>query len=87
MPRPSASRSATSASRSRSPTGNEIIQVLERDPAHPLSPDQLEGKASQAYQAWYTGARGGDNVKNDLSPDERGWILRQVGRGPRPDQP
>jgi parvulin-like peptidyl-prolyl isomerase len=67
----------------QAPTGTEIIQVLERDPAHPLTPEQVEGKSSQAYQTWYSEARGGDNVKNDLSPDERGWILRQVGRGPR----
>jgi parvulin-like peptidyl-prolyl isomerase len=67
----------------QTPTGNEIIQVLERDPNHPLTPEQIEGKSSQAYQTWYAEARGGDNVKNDLSPDERAWILRQVGRGPR----
>jgi parvulin-like peptidyl-prolyl isomerase len=67
----------------QSPTGSEIIQVLERDPAHPLTPEQIDGKASQEYQTWYSSARGGDNVKNDLSPDERGWILRQVGRSPR----
>jgi parvulin-like peptidyl-prolyl isomerase len=64
-------------------TGSEIIQVLERDPAHPLTQEQIEGKAAQAYQAWYSDARGGDNVQNDLSPDERSWILRQLGARPR----
>ena len=68
----------------QSPTGNEIIQVLERDPAHPLSSEQLEGKAAQGYQAWYAGVRNGENVKNDLSPDERAWILRHVGSRSRP---
>jgi len=67
----------------QSPSGNEIIQVLERDPAHQLSPDQIEGKSSQGYQAWYSGVRGGENVKNDLSPEERAWILRQVGSRPK----
>jgi parvulin-like peptidyl-prolyl isomerase len=64
-------------------SGNEIIQVLERDAAHPLSPEQIEGKAAQGYQAWYSGVRNGENVKNDLSPEERAWILRQVGSRPR----
>jgi parvulin-like peptidyl-prolyl isomerase len=63
--------------------GNEIVQVLERDAAHALTPEQLEGKASQGYQVWYSGVRNGENVKNDLSPDERAWILRQVGPRPR----
>jgi len=64
-------------------SGNEIIQVLERDAAHPLTPEQIEGKAAQGYQVWYSGVRNGENVKNDLSPDERAWILRQVGPRPR----
>jgi parvulin-like peptidyl-prolyl isomerase len=67
----------------QAPSGNEIIQVLERDAAHPLSPEQIEGKSSQGYQVWYSGVRGGENVKNDLSPEERAWILRQLGPRPR----
>jgi parvulin-like peptidyl-prolyl isomerase len=67
----------------QSPNGFHIIQVLERDPAHALAPDQIEGKASQGYQAWYAGVRNGENVKNQLSPEARAWILRQVGPRPR----
>jgi hypothetical protein len=48
-----------------------------------LSPDQIEARSSQGYQAWYSGVRNGENVKNDLSPEERAWILRQVGSRPR----
>ncbi|MGE3272151.1 MAG: peptidylprolyl isomerase [Chloroflexota bacterium] len=62
----------------QSPNGYHIIQVLEKDPEHPLTPQQIEGKASQAYQAWYAGVRNGENVKNELTPEGRAWILRQV---------
>jgi parvulin-like peptidyl-prolyl isomerase len=65
-----------------SPNGTHIIQVLERDDAHPLTSEQVDGKSSQGYQAWYAGVRNGENVKNSLTPEGRAWVLRQVG--PRP---
>lgn len=64
-------------------SSNEIIQVLERDAAHPLTPEQIDGKSSQGYQTWYSGVRNSEGVKNDLSPEERGWIIRQVGTRPQ----
>jgi parvulin-like peptidyl-prolyl isomerase len=70
-----------------SPNGTHIIQVLERDDAHPLSQEQLDGKASQGYQAWYSGVRNGESVKNTLTPEGRAWILRQVGRAPTSGAP
>jgi len=66
-----------------SPNGTHIIQVLERDANHPLTPEQVEGKAATGYQAWYSGVRNGESVQNDLTPEERAWILRQVGPRPR----
>ena len=57
--------------------------MLERDPAHPLTAEQIEGKASQAYQAWYAGVRNGENVKNELTPEGRAWVMRQLGPRPR----
>jgi parvulin-like peptidyl-prolyl isomerase len=66
-----------------SPNGTHVIQVLERDATHALTPDQIEGKAATGYQTWYSGARSGENVKNELSPDGRAWVLRQVGPRPR----
>jgi parvulin-like peptidyl-prolyl isomerase len=62
----------------QSPNGWHIIQVLEKDPAHPLTAEQIEGKSSQGYQAWYSGVRNGEDVKNQLTPEGRAWLLRQV---------
>jgi parvulin-like peptidyl-prolyl isomerase len=67
----------------QSPNGTHIIQVLERDPNHALTSEQSEGKAAQGYQAWYSGVRNGENVKNDMSPDGRAWVLRQLGQRQR----
>jgi parvulin-like peptidyl-prolyl isomerase len=68
----------------QSPNGFHIIQVLEKDPAHPLTPEQIEGKAAQGYQAWYAGVRNGEDVKNQLTPEGRAWLLRQVRSSSRP---
>jgi parvulin-like peptidyl-prolyl isomerase len=62
----------------QSPNGFHIIQVLEKDAAHPLTAEQIQGKAAQGYQAWYAGVRNGEDVKNQLTPEGRGWLLRQV---------
>lgn len=67
----------------QSPNGLHIIQVLERDPNRALSPEQIEGKSSQGYQAWYAGVRNGENIKNEMTPEGRSWVLRQVGPRPR----
>lgn len=66
-----------------SPNGTHVIQVLERDANHPLTPEQVEGKAATGYQAWYSGVRNGENVKNEMTPEGRAWVLRQVGPRPR----
>lgn len=63
----------------QSPNGIHIIQVLEHDPNHPLTQEQIDQKASKAYQDWYTAARAGDGVTSSLSPEQRAWILRQLG--------
>lgn len=62
----------------QSPNGFHIIQVLATDPARPLTAEQLQGKAAQGYQAWYSGVRNGEDVKNQLTPEGRAWLLRQV---------
>jgi parvulin-like peptidyl-prolyl isomerase len=66
-----------------SPNGTHIIQVLERDPNHELTAEQIEGKSATGYQAWYAGVRNGEAVKNEMTPEGRAWILRQVGPRPR----
>ena len=49
-----------------------------------LTPEQIEGKSSQGYQSWYAGVRNGDNVKNQMTPEGRTWLLRQAAKAPRP---
>lgn len=62
-----------------SPNGTHIIQVLERDSARPLSEEQVQQRASQAYQAWYAGRRDSSDVDRQLTPERQAWILRQLG--------
>lgn len=66
-----------------SPNGTHIIQVLERDANHELTADQIESRAATGYQSWYAGVRNGENVKNQMTPEGRAWVLRQVGPRPR----
>lgn len=63
----------------QSPNGFHIVQVLEKDPEHPLTENQIDGRANQAYQAWYAGLKGSSDVQNQLTPERRAWILRQIG--------
>lgn len=66
-----------------SPNGTHIIQVLARDPNHELTAEQIEGKAAQGYQAWYSGVRNSESVENQMTPEGRAWVLRQLGPRPR----
>ena len=66
-----------------SSNGFHIVQVLERDADHPLSEEQIEQRAAQAYQAWYAGIKGSPEIQNQLTPERRAWILRQL-QGRRP---
>ena len=63
-----------------SPNGFHIIQVLERDAEHPLSEEQIQQRANQAYQGWYAGVKGASGVENQLTPERRAWLLRQLGQ-------
>jgi parvulin-like peptidyl-prolyl isomerase len=66
-----------------SPNGTHIIQVLERDANHELTAEQIESRSATGYQTWYAGVRNGENVKNEMTPEGRAWVLRQVGPRPR----
>ena len=66
-----------------SPNGTHIIQVLERDANHPLTAEQIQGKSATGYQSWYAGVRNGESVNNQMTPEGRAWVLRQVGPRPR----
>jgi hypothetical protein len=44
-----------------------------------LTKEQLDQKASKAYQEWYASARAGENVRKQLTPEGRAWVLRQIG--------
>jgi parvulin-like peptidyl-prolyl isomerase len=67
----------------QSPNGFHIIQVLARDDNHELTAEQIEGKAATGYQAWYAGVRNGEDVQNEMTPEGRAWVLRQLGPRPR----
>jgi len=67
----------------QSTNGLHVIQVLERDANHGLTTEQVEGKAATGYQAWYAGVRNGEDVKNEMTPEGRAWVLRQLGPRPR----
>ena len=62
----------------QSPNGLHIIQVLEHDSDHPLTQEQIDQRTSQAYQIWYAGLRGSSDIQNQLTPERRAWILRQL---------
>lgn len=59
--------------------GTHIVQVLEKDLGRPLAEDQVETRASQAYQTWYAGLKGSSDVDNQLTAERRAWILRRAG--------
>ena len=63
----------------QAPNGTHIVQVLEGDPARPLTEEQIKQRADQAYQAWYAGLKGSSEVQTQLTPDRRAWILRHLG--------
>jgi parvulin-like peptidyl-prolyl isomerase len=60
----------------RSPNGQHIVLVIERDPNRTLTPEQMDRKAAQAYQAWYAGRKDSSDVTNALSEESRAWIAR-----------
>jgi hypothetical protein len=61
-----------------SPNGTHVIQVLERDEQRALTEQQLDQRAAQAYQGWYAGLKGSSDVRNELTPERRAWVLRQI---------
>jgi parvulin-like peptidyl-prolyl isomerase len=59
-----------------------IIEVLERDPARQVPPDQLTTQRSKAFNDWLNAQRSGSNVKLSLDPAEKDWILARIGVRP-----
>ncbi len=60
----------------------EIIQVLERDPNRPLTPDQLDAAKQKAFSDWFSEKETSPEVRRDLSQSERDWVLRRIGVRP-----
>lgn len=50
------------------PLGIHIIKVLERDPAHELSPDMLQQQKQQAFIAWLDGQRNQAKIEKLVNP-------------------
>lgn len=62
--------------------GYHVIQVLEKDPNHPLSKDELDQKKSQAVSDWLDKARTGSDVKRNLSDDDKQWVYQKIKWSP-----
>lgn len=62
--------------------GYHVIQVLERDPARAVPPDQLQTQRSKAYQDWLSTRRTSSDVKLQLSQPARDWVLARIGVRP-----
>jgi parvulin-like peptidyl-prolyl isomerase len=51
-----------------SPLGYHIVQVIERDPARPLSPGAAQALRARAYRAWLDGLLGKSVVEKFVTP-------------------
>jgi parvulin-like peptidyl-prolyl isomerase len=63
-------------------TGYHIIQVLERDPARAIPPDQLTTQRQKAFTDWLSAQRSGANIKLSLDQSEKDWVLGRIGVRP-----
>lgn len=62
--------------------GFHIIQVLEKSEDRPFDADGLERQRTEMYRTWISTAQVQPEVKNEMSPERREWLVRQLG-GPR----
>jgi parvulin-like peptidyl-prolyl isomerase len=62
--------------------GFHIIQVLERDPARAVADTQLQQQRQKAGTDWLDSKRSGPDVKLQLSPSEKDWVLTRLGVRP-----
>src|SRR5579859_410250 len=63
-------------------TGFGVIQVLERDPARAVPAAQLQTLRQKAYTDWLASRRNSQDVKLQLTQQERDWILARIGIRP-----
>jgi parvulin-like peptidyl-prolyl isomerase len=66
----------------QSPSGYHVIQVLERDPARAVDAAQLQSLRQQAFSTWLESKRTGQDVKTELSEQDRNWVLSRLGVRP-----
>lgn len=64
--------------------GYHIIEVLEKDPNHPLTADELAQKKSQAVTDWLAKARTGPDVKRNLTDEQKQWVYDKIKWSPPP---
>jgi parvulin-like peptidyl-prolyl isomerase len=62
--------------------GYHVIQVLERDPSRALPDSQLQTQRQKAGNDWLDSKRSGPDVKLQLSPSEKDWVLTRLGIRP-----
>jgi parvulin-like peptidyl-prolyl isomerase len=62
--------------------GYHIIQLIERDPNRPLPDNQVQALRQKAGTDWLDTKRSGPEVKLELSPSEKDWVLTRIGVRP-----
>ncbi|HEY3058331.1 MAG TPA: peptidylprolyl isomerase [Chloroflexota bacterium] len=62
--------------------GYHVIEVLERDPNRPLPVAQLESLRQKAGGDWLDSKHSGSDVKLQLNPGTRDWVLGRIGLRP-----
>jgi len=62
--------------------GFHIIQLLEKDPNRPLSPEDLAQKKADAIVQWLSDAEAGPDVKRLLTAGDKAWAYKRIGWAP-----
>jgi parvulin-like peptidyl-prolyl isomerase len=62
--------------------GYHVIEVLERDPNRPLPDSQLQSLRQKAGSDWLDGKHSSSDIKLQLSPSTRDWVLSRIGLRP-----
>ena len=62
--------------------GYHVIQVLEKDPNHPLSEQELKAKRDAAITNWLDQAAIAPGVTRSLTDAQKNWVYRQIKWSP-----
>ena len=60
--------------------GFAVVDVQEKDPARPLTPEQRETFERQAYSKWLEAQKKQASIETNLTPENQEWALRRAER-------